>query len=126
MSAELAQAPSRPRRESILPRFIRAGAAPIYLGMCRAEFDKTVRPYVSEFPIGERGVGFDRQELDDWATAYVEAKAIDKNAPRSNNCPAASARKEINHGAKIDQTCSLPCFSRSIKTNLPSKLPSWS
>ncbi|CAI8799811.1 conserved hypothetical protein [Pseudomonas sp. IT-P74] len=93
MSAELAQAPSRPRRESILPRFIRAGAAPIYLGMCRAEFDKTVRPYVSEFPIGERGVGFDRQELDDWATAYVEAKAIDKKRAPEQQLPRSERQK---------------------------------
>ena len=93
MSAELAQAPSRPRRESILPRFIRAGAAPIYLGMCRAEFDKTVRPYVSEFPIGERGVGFDREELDDWATAYVAAKAIDKNGASEQQSPRSERQK---------------------------------
>jgi predicted DNA-binding transcriptional regulator AlpA len=63
----------------ITPRFIRVTDAPGYLGMCRDEFNKTVRPNVHEFPIGERGVGFDRQELDDWATAYVQAKAIDKS-----------------------------------------------
>lgn len=63
---------------SFPPRFIRARDAASYLGMCRAEFDKTVRPHVREFPIGERGVGFDRLDLDAWATAYVEAKAIDK------------------------------------------------
>ncbi|WP_407310356.1 helix-turn-helix transcriptional regulator [Pseudomonas sp. nanlin1] len=63
---------------SFLPRFIRARDAANYLGMCRAEFEKTVRPHVREFPIGERGVGFDRLDLDEWATAYVEAKAIDK------------------------------------------------
>ena len=34
----------------ILPRFIRAGEAYGYLGMCRDEFNKTVRPNVREFP----------------------------------------------------------------------------
>jgi hypothetical protein len=61
--------------------------------MCRAEFDKTVRPYVSEFPIGERGVGFDRQELDDWATAYVEAKAIDKKRAPEQQLPRSERQK---------------------------------
>ena len=93
MSAELAQAPSRPRRESILPRFIRAKQAPAYLGMCRAVFDAQVRPYVHEFPIGERGVGFDRQELDDWATAHVQAKAIDKKGASEQQLPRSERQK---------------------------------
>jgi len=41
-----------PNRLSCPPRVIRAGAAPAYLGMCRDEFNKTVRPYVREFRIG--------------------------------------------------------------------------
>lgn len=45
----------------IRPRFILAKQVPAYLGMCRAVFDAEVRPYVHEFLIGERGVGFDRQ-----------------------------------------------------------------
>jgi hypothetical protein len=43
------------------------------LGTCRAEFDKTVRPYVSAFPIGERGVGFDRQKVARY-WGFVQAK----------------------------------------------------
>lgn len=83
MSAELA----------LLPRFIRAKQAPAYLGMCRAVFDAEVRPYVHEFPIGERGVGFDRQELDDWASAYVEAKAIDKKRAPEQQLPRSERQK---------------------------------
>lgn len=60
------------------PRILRAKHAPSYLGMCRAEFDKTVRPHVSEFPIGKQGVGFDRLELDAWADAYIAAHSNDK------------------------------------------------
>jgi predicted DNA-binding transcriptional regulator AlpA len=71
----------------ILPRFIRAGEAYGYLGMCRDEFNKTVRPNVREFPIGKQGVGFDRLELDAWADAYVESKAIEKAANQDNNQP---------------------------------------
>ena len=62
----------------IAPRFLRASAAPSYLGMCREEFKNTVRPHVREFPIGKQGVAFDRHELDQWADAYIEAAAIEK------------------------------------------------
>ncbi|WP_262384463.1 hypothetical protein [Pseudomonas fragi] len=71
----------------IPPRFIRAGDAYGYLGMCRDEFNKTVRPNVSEFPIGKQGVGFDRLELDAWADAYVESKSIEKATNQDNNQP---------------------------------------
>ena len=69
------------------PRFLRAMDAPGYLGMCRDEFNKTVRPNVREFPIGKQGVGFDRIELDAWADAYVERKSIEKAANQDNNRP---------------------------------------
>ena len=72
---------------NILPRFIRFGDAPGYLGMCRDEFNKTVRPNVREFPIGKQGVAFDRHELDEWADAYITAKAIEKAADQDNNRP---------------------------------------
>lgn len=81
---------------SIPPRFIRAEDAPGYLGMCRAEFKKTVRPHVREFPIGKQGIGFDRHELDDWADAYIAAKAIEKAGIQDNNPP----RSERQRGAK--------------------------
>jgi hypothetical protein len=77
------------------PRFIRAKDAPDYLGMCRDEFNKTVRPFVHEFPIGERGVGFDRQQLDDWATAYVLAMAIEKPGVSAQQSPRSERPKGV-------------------------------
>ncbi|MFL1533903.1 MULTISPECIES: hypothetical protein [Pseudomonas] len=71
----------------ITPRFIRASAAPAYLGMCREEFKNTVRPHVREFPIGKQGVAFDRHELDQWADAYIERMAIEKQTDQDNNPP---------------------------------------
>lgn len=62
----------------IQPRILRAYQAPGYLGMCRDVFNKTVRPYVREFPIGQQGVGFDRIELDQWADVYIAAHSIEK------------------------------------------------
>ncbi|WP_231987105.1 hypothetical protein [Pseudomonas prosekii] len=80
----------------ILPRFIRAGEAYGYLGMCRDEFNKTVRPNVREFPIGKQGIGFDRLELDAWADAYVESMAIEKAANQDNNRPRSERQQGID------------------------------
>jgi len=66
------------KKISVLPRVLRAHQAPGYLGMCRDVFNKTVRPYVREFPIGEKGIGFDRLELDQWADAYIAAHSTYK------------------------------------------------
>ena len=77
----------------IQPRFIRAGEAPAYLSMNLALFNQIVRPFVNEFPIGERGVGFDRQELDDWASSYVAAKAIDKKGAGAQQLPRSERQK---------------------------------
>ena len=68
--------------------------APGYLGMCRDEFNKTVRPNVREFPIGKQGVAFDRIELDEWADAYVESKSIEKAANQDNNQPRSERQGE--------------------------------
>lgn len=78
----------------VQPRILRASQAPTYLGMCRDEFNKTVRPNVREFPIGKRGVGFDRVELDTWADAYIAANAIEKHPPTSasTQLPGAGIR----------------------------------
>lgn len=69
------------KERQILPRILRVRSAPSYLGMCKEEFNKTVRPYVREFRIGVQGVGFDRYELDDWVDAYVASNSIG-NKPR--------------------------------------------
>ncbi|WP_259697633.1 hypothetical protein [Pseudomonas brassicacearum] len=79
---------------NIAPRFIRFMDAPGYLGMCRDEFNKTVRPNVREFPIGKQGVAFDRIELDEWADAYVESKAIEKTTNQDNNRPRSERQGE--------------------------------
>ncbi|WP_328328748.1 hypothetical protein [Pseudomonas guariconensis] len=79
-----------------VPRILRAGKAPAYLGMSRAEFNKTVRPYVSEFPIGERGIGFDRQELDAWATDYILTTAIAKQGAKGTESPCSERHEGGN------------------------------
>jgi len=38
--------------------------------MDKNRFDREVRPSLTEFPIGDQGVGFDRLDLDDWFDEY--------------------------------------------------------
>ncbi|WP_273221728.1 hypothetical protein [Pseudomonas sp.] len=103
----------------IPPRFLRAMDAPGYLGMCRDEFNKTVRPHVREFPIGKQGVGFDRLELDAWADSYVERKSIEKVANQDNNRPR-SERQGKDNGAtpwpKKQSPASRECRAASGKS----------
>lgn len=66
--------------------------------MCRDVFNKNVRPYVREFPIGQRGIGFDRIELDQWADAYIAAHSIDKRrkveaSPLTIDTPQSKRKK---------------------------------
>lgn len=70
---------------SCAPRILRANAAPTYLGMCRTEFNKTVRPYVREFRIGVQGIGFDREELDAWVDAYIDRAIIEKEGAKGHD-----------------------------------------
>lgn len=69
-------------RAQILPRLIRHRDAPAYLGMDRNRFDAEVRPSLIEIPLGSRGVGFDRLELDAWADAYIAARGRPGRKPK--------------------------------------------
>jgi predicted DNA-binding transcriptional regulator AlpA len=78
------------------PRFIRFKHAYGYLGMCRDEFNKSVRPNVREFPIGAQGVAFDRIELDEWADNWIASKSVEKAANQDNNRPRSERQQGIN------------------------------
>jgi hypothetical protein len=53
-----------------LPRLLRLRDAPFYLGMDRNRFNSIVRPCLTEIPIGDQGIAFDRLESDAWADQY--------------------------------------------------------
>ncbi|MCH8101337.1 MAG: hypothetical protein IIB74_13015, partial [Proteobacteria bacterium] len=55
----------------LLPRLVRFRDAPGYLGMDRNRFNAEVRPYLTNIPIGQQGVAFDRLELDAWVEDYI-------------------------------------------------------
>lgn len=65
---------------SIAPRLIRQKDAFGYLGMDRNRFDKEVRPKLTEIPIGERSIAYDRHELDYWADEYIAKFGRKKDA----------------------------------------------
>src|SRR5437870_4283273 len=54
----------------LLPRLIRFRDAPGYLGMDRNRFNREVRPYLTQIPIGVQGIAFDRLDLDAWVEQY--------------------------------------------------------
>jgi hypothetical protein len=54
----------------LIPRLIRLRDAPFYLGMDRNRFNAEVRPYLTQIPIGEQGIAFDRLEMDAWVEQY--------------------------------------------------------
>ncbi len=59
------------RATVIVPRLIRFRDVPGYLGMDRNRFNAEVRPFLTEIPIGDQGIAFDRLELDAWVDDYV-------------------------------------------------------
>lgn len=54
--------------------------------MDRNRFRAEVRPYVREVHIGERGIAFDRLDLDAWVDSYFERNAR----------PAAPSSQEVS------------------------------
>lgn len=53
-------------KQDIAPRLIRLKNAPKYLGTTKNIFNKTIRPYLKIIRIGNRGIAFDRLDLDRW------------------------------------------------------------
>lgn len=60
------------QNKHLLPRLLRLRDAPNYLGMDRHRFDKEVRQFLVEIPIGTQGIAFDRLDLDNWVDYYKQ------------------------------------------------------
>ena len=76
-----------PRMESrpLLPRWIRRKDAAPYLGISTYTFDREVRPYLREIPIGKQSVAFERVDIDTWADHHSEANG--RPARKEDLCP---------------------------------------
>jgi hypothetical protein len=60
----------------MLPRFIRLRYAPDYLGMDKIRFNREVRVYLTEIPIGRQGIAFDRLEMESWRSRIRAAVGV--------------------------------------------------
>ena len=82
---------------AILPRFIRLRDAPLYLGIDRNRFNREVRPYIEEIPIGRQGIAFDRLDLDAWADDYKRDHARPARArmPSTSNSEKPQFEKAL-------------------------------
>ena len=74
----------------LLPRILRLRDVPAYLGMDRNRFNADVRPSLTEIPIGEQGIAFDRVELDAWIDEYI---SLHGRQARSNGAAQWQGRK---------------------------------
>jgi hypothetical protein len=111
----------------LLPRLVRFRDAPAYLGMDRNRFNIAVRPFLTNIPIGQQGIAFDRLELDAWVEDYIscngrpglpkgdkiwDAKerqglSNDRDSGTSTNASAGGAfAKALEQLSKKKQSCS--------------------
>jgi hypothetical protein len=99
---------------TVLPRFIRHRDAPRYLGMDRHRFNAEVRPTLTEIPIGEQGIAFDRLDLDDWAEDYKARNGRRPKAAKLEDDVCRSVDKCRGSASRA-----IPGTSRSAVRNVP-------
>lgn len=109
---------------SINVRLIRFRDAPDYLGMDRNRFNAEVRPHLVEIPIGERGIGFDRLDLDAWFEDYKLRNGRPSRFQGVKECEQGqkvSKPQKMVKGLSIDSTresASLPGLGKAAKKKL--------
>jgi hypothetical protein len=92
---------------NILPRFIRYRDAPGYLGVDRNRFDAEVRPYLIEIPIGDRGIAFDRYDLDSWADDYKNRNGRpSRKQLNTDSNPAQGMPEPVKQGKVMEKNTS--------------------
>ena len=83
-----------------LPRLLRARDAPFCAGMDRNKFNRELRPYLTEIPLGTQAIAFDRLELDALIDEYIEcngrrpkaSKLEDDICQNVTTCPVSASR----------------------------------
>lgn len=83
-------------RIQIEPRIIRAKWAPGYCGMNASQFNDEIRLYVTEIPVGERGIGFDRLDLDEALDEYKKRCGRAPDSEEHSQCSRKKARQGSN------------------------------
>lgn len=103
---------------SLNPRWIRLGVAPSYMGMDKNRFNKEVRPYLIEIPIGKQGIAFDRVDLDDWMEEY-KSRCGRSPKRRGNLLCQSESQVSINEaqrasGTLINASKDMDDFTRAL------------
>lgn len=65
------------------PIILRIKHAPRYCGMNKNRFNREVRPLLTEIPIGKKGIGFYRHDLDVWAENLKNTQGISPEARKT-------------------------------------------
>ncbi len=87
-----------PSNVILLPRVIRLRDAAVYLGMDKNRFDREVRPSLTEFPIGDQGVGFDRLDLDNWFDEYKVRNGRPGKSTEGGKSWDRKSRQDLSRG----------------------------
>lgn len=106
-----------PSQNQLLPRLIRLRDAPFYLGMDKNRFNQLVRPELTEIPIGDQGIAFDRLELDQWVDYYIQrnGRPATKGArPWDVKIPQDSTYAKES-GILINKSKDMADFAKAVK-----------
>jgi hypothetical protein len=90
----------------ILPKIIRLRDVPVYLGTNKNYFNTQIRPYLTEIPIGDIGIGFDRLELDQWVeyTKGASGRPPKRRPPWEKETECQDLLNEIRPGGLTKQS----------------------
>ena len=87
--------------QNLIPAIIRLKNAPFYCGMNRKRFNREVRPLLTIVPIGKKGIGFYRQELDAWAERIKNTQGFhrtgEKHGKKAIFIRAPLAQRDLAH-----------------------------
>ncbi len=103
------------------PRIMRPPEAIYYCGLGRTVFEKQIRPLLQSIPVGDRGVGFDRLDLDDAVSQYKELHSQTGNdswrgSPALNGTKRpAKAESESSSEEKAFRDASMQAQGKKLK-----------
>ena len=82
------------------PRLIRLRDAPFYVGMDRNQFNKKLRPNLTEIPIGKQGIAFDRLDLDAWVDHHIDRNGRRPKVTKLEDDPCQNETKCLDSASK--------------------------
>lgn len=69
--------------------------------MDRNRFDLEVRPHLTEVPIGDRGIGFDREEIDLWINEYIAMRGRPGRVRRAQSADAQTRTSTTSDPSRV-------------------------